>query len=518
MQAIRTVSIRARMNAAMALSAATLVLLGAGGYLALERAQTQFASFSQQHLPLVVGAGKARDALAQLARFDDTDVVINYSMPSDAERIAAQWQSLVQGASQSLADMGTPINAVTAAVVRDARNRLGRYRDQVAPVMKAAVDGKLQSVAQGTRALEGSKQQVVDAEALLSGLAVRLDQSTLVMGAGIAARNAASSRALAIAVPVALLVLLPLMWVTMRSFLQPLVHARSIAALIAQGDLSVGIDDEGRDETADLMRSLRDMQESLRRLVGDIHASAGFVASASGEMAAANLDLSRRTESTAFELDAASSGMAQLSVGLASSAGAAREAGQLAVDAVEATRKGDHAVGAIALTMRGIEDSSARIEEIVEVVDGIARRTHILALNASVEAARVGVHGRGFAVVAHEVRMLALQVSDAAREIKALIEQSRQHVVQGGVRVQEAGATMGRVIASTQALSSVVQGIAASVSSQSQEMGRVNDAVTQLDRSAQHNSALVEQSAASAAGLRDQAVRLETLVGRFNVA
>lgn len=265
------------------------------------------------------------------------------------------------------------------------------------------------------------------------------------------------------------------------------------------------------------MRSLRGMQDSLRSLVTDIYAAAGFVTSASGEMAAANLDLSARTEQAAGDLETASSGMAQLSVGLATSAGAAQEAGRLAVDAVDATRQGDQAMTAIALTMRGIEESSDRIQDIVEVVEGIARRTHILALNASVEAARVGVHGRGFAVVAHEVRMLALQVTEAAREIKGLIEQSRQHVAQGGARVQQAGATMGRVTASAHAVSKVVQDIAASVSAQSQEMERVNDAVVQLDRSAQQNSALVEQSAASAAGLREQALRLEALVGRFNV-
>ncbi len=518
MPSIRSVSIRARMNAAMALSATTVVLLGAGGFFALQRAQAEFVAFSQQHLPLVVGASKARDALAQLARFDDTDVVINYSMPGDAQRIADQWKVLLQRATESLSAMDTAAaDPAHATAVREALEKLRAYQGKVAPVLQTTVDGKLQSVAQGTRALSGTKQLVVDAESGLSALVVRLDQATEAMGAHIVARNEASSVVLAAAVPLALLVLLPLMGVTMRSFLQPLVRARSAAALIAGGDLSGRIDDDGRDEMGDLMRSLRDMQDSLRGLVGDIHAAAGFVTSASGEMAAANQDLSARTEQTAGDLETAASGLAQLSGGLATSAGAAREAGRLAVDAVDATRRGDEAMNAFALTMRGIEHSSARIQDIVEVVDGIARRTHILALNASVEAARVGVHGRGFAVVAHEVRMLALQVTDAAREIKALIEQSRAHVAQGGARVQEAGVTMGRVTASTHAVSKVVQDIAASVSEQSQEMQRVNHAVVQLDRSAQQNSALVEQSAASAEGLRDQALRLATLVGRFKV-
>lgn len=514
MESLRRISIRSRVNAAMALTALTLGLLGGGGYLAVSRAQQDFAGFAQRHLPLVVAVNQAREALGQLQAFDETDVAINYSMPDLAQRSAEQGLAL-------LARAEAPLRAVAAAdrspPIERAQQLLADYRRQVEPVYRAAGEGKLPSTAAGKQALEGAKQRIADAAQLLGSLGQQLDGATKTLAEEIAGRNAASSRALAVLAPLGLVLLLPLMWATLRSILVPLGRSREVAARIARGELSVDIHDSGRDETAALMRTLAEMQQSLRDMVSGIRATAGFVASASQQIAAGNLDLSQRTETTAAGLEAAASGMAQLNAQLMHSAHSAQQAGALAVQAADATASGGERVLAVAGLMAGIAESSKRIAEIVEVVDGIARRTNILALNAGVEAARAGDHGRGFAVVAQEVRGLSLRVAESAQQIKALVGQAAQQVQQGTAQSQQAGRTMDQVVHTARAVSGAMQGVAESVGGQSREMARVNDAVMQLDRLTQQNSALVEQTAAAAGGLRDQALRLEALVGVFKL-
>ena len=520
MELLRKVSIRNRVNVAMGLTALTLGLLGGGGYLAVSRAQQDFAGFAQQHLPLVVAVGQARQALGHLVAFDETDVAINYSVPSEAQRYAEAGLQLLDRAEAPLKALaggsGSGLGA-RAEVIQQAAERLQAYRQQVEPVYKAAADSKLQSAAAGKRALEGAKDKLKQAEALLGQLGGDLDSATQTMTHQIAARNAASSRALAILAPLAIALLLPLMWATLRSILVPLVRSREVAARIARGELSVDILDQGRDETGELLRTLAAMQDGLRGMVSAIRETAQFVSTASNEIAAGNLDLSQRTEHTASGLEAAASGMATLTDQLMDSARSAQQAGQLAVQAAEVTVSGGRTVTAVEGLMSEIAASSRRIAEIVDVVDGIARRTNILALNAGVEAARAGDQGRGFAVVAQEVRTLSLRVAESAQQIKALVDQAAQQVRQGTDQSRQAGSTMNKVVDTARAVSGAMQGVADAVSGQSREMARVNDAVMQLDRLTQQNSALVQETAAAASGLRDQAHRLETLVGAFKL-
>jgi methyl-accepting chemotaxis protein len=518
MELLRKVSIRNRVNAAMGLTAVTLGLLGGGGYLAVSRAQQDFSGFAQAHLPLVVAVGQARQALGHLIAFDETDVAINYSVPSEAQRYAEHGLALLDKAQAPLKALGSGAQAPAhAAVVRQAAERLAAYRQQVEPVYQAAAGSKLQSAAAGKRALEGAEAPLKEAEALLGRLGDELDGATQSMARDIADRNAASSRALAVLAPLAIALLLPLMWATLRSILVPLVRSREVAARIARGELSVDIHDHGRDETGELLRTLASMQDGLRGMVSAIRQTAQFVSTASSEIAAGNLDLSQRTETTAAGLEAAASGMATLNDQLMDSARSAQQAGQLAVQAAEVTASGGRTVTAVEALMSEIATSSRRIAEIVDVVDGIARRTNILALNAGVEAARAGDQGRGFAVVAQEVRTLSLRVGESAQQIKALVDQAAQQVRQGTDQSRQAGSTMNKVVDTARAVSGAMQGVADAVSGQSREMARVNDAVMQLDRLTQQNSALVEETAAAASGLRDQAQRLETLVGAFKL-
>lgn len=521
MELLRKVSIRQRVNVAMGLTALTLGLLGGGGYLAVSRAQQDFAGFAQRHLPLVVAVGQTRQALGHLVAFDETDVAINYSVPSEARRYAELGLQLLDQAQaplKALASDGSAANlGPQAEAISQAAERLAAYRKQVEPVYQAAADSKLQSAAAGKRALEGAKDKLKQAEALLGKLGGDLDAVTQAMTHDIAARNAASSRGLAILAPLAIALLLPLMWATLRSILVPLVRSREVATRIARGELSIDIQDHGRDETGELLRTLAAMQDGLRQMVSAIRETAQFVSTASNEIAAGNLDLSQRTETTAAGLEAAASGMATLNDQLMDSARSAQQAGQLAVQAAEVTASGGRTVTAVEALMSEIAASSRRIAEIVDVVDGIARRTNILALNAGVEAARAGDQGRGFAVVAQEVRTLSLRVAESAQQIKALVDQAAQQVRQGTDQSRQAGSTMNKVVDTARAVSGAMQGVADAVSGQSREMARVNDAVMQLDKLTQQNSALVQETAAAASGLRDQAQRLETLVGAFKL-
>jgi methyl-accepting chemotaxis protein len=518
MELLRKVSIRHRVNVAMALTAVTLGLLGGGGYLAVSRAQQDFSGFAQQHLPLVVAVGQARQALGHLVAFDETDVAINYSVPSEAQRYAELGLALLDKAQAPLKALGTGASSTAhAAVIQQAADQLAAYRKQVEPVYKAAAESKLQSAAAGKRALEGAEEKLKQAEALLGQLGGELETATQAMTNEIAARNAASSRSLAVLAPLAIALLLPLMWATLRSILVPLMRSREVATRIARGELSIDIQDHGRDETGELLRTLATMQDGLRQMVSAIRETAQFVSTASEEIAAGNLDLSQRTETTAAGLEAAASGMATLNDQLMDSARSAQQAGQLAVQAAEVTVNGGRTVTAVEALMSEIAASSRRIAEIVDVVDGIARRTNILALNAGVEAARAGDQGRGFAVVAQEVRTLSLRVAESAQQIKALVDQAAQQVRQGTDQSRQAGSTMNKVVDTARAVSGAMQGVADAVSGQSREMARVNDAVMQLDRLTQQNSALVQETAAAASGLRDQAHRLESLVGAFKL-
>jgi methyl-accepting chemotaxis protein len=264
--------------------------------------------------------------------------------------------------------------------------------------------------------------------------------------------------------------------------------------------------------------SIRDLLQALRRVadsIGQVRRSADSIGVAAAEIASGNLDLSQRTEQAASSLQETSNSMVQLAGTVRQTADAARTANQLASSASTVAQRGGEVVAHVVSTMEDINTSSRKIADIIGTIDGIAFQTNILALNAAVEAARAGEQGRGFAVVASEVRNLAQRSAAAAREIKSLIGASVEKVESGSRLVQDAGATMGEIVASVQRVSDVIGEISAAAAEQSNGIGQVNGAVLGLDRMTQQNAALVEQSAAAAESLKDQAVRLTTLVATF---
>jgi methyl-accepting chemotaxis protein len=306
------------------------------------------------------------------------------------------------------------------------------------------------------------------------------------------------------------------LWIA-RIVSRPLTRAVAVAQTVAGGDLTSHIEDSGKDETGDLMRALREMNESLVRVVGEVRTGTDTIATASAEIANGNMDLSSRTEAQAGSLEETASSMEQLTSTVRQNADNARQANQLASSASEVALKGGTVVASVVQTMGSINESSKKIVDIISVIDGIAFQTNILALNAAVEAARAGEQGRGFAVVASEVRNLAQRSAAAAKEIKSLIDHSVSNVEQGSRLVDEAGVTMHEIVDSIRRVTDIMAEITAASQEQTSGIEQVNQAIVQMDEATQQNAALVEEAAAAAGSLEEQAAGLAQVVSVFKL-
>ena len=307
------------------------------------------------------------------------------------------------------------------------------------------------------------------------------------------------------------------MWIATRSTTSAIGNALSLAQAVADGDLRSRVQAKGSDEIAQLLRALAAMNSSLESVVSGVRQNAESVATASAQIAQGNQDLSGRTEQQAAALQQTAATMDELGSTVRSTADHAREANQLAQDASSVAQRGNHAVSQVVQTMKGINDSSRRIADITSTIDSIAFQTNILALNAAVEAARAGEQGRGFAVVAGEVRLLAQRAADAAREIKQLIAASVDSVAKGAEQVDAAGVTMTEVVTAIEQVRAIVAEISSASTEQSTGVHQVGEAVAQMDRTTQQNAALVEESAAAAESLRQQAGQLLQGVSAFKL-
>jgi len=352
-------------------------------------------------------------------------------------------------------------------------------------------------------AIEAFAQGQADGMAAFAAEATAMTKNTVLLVIGCAVAAALIAVALAI--------------VLTRSITEPIGQAVKIAQTVSGGDLTMHIEVDRRDEAGQLLAALKSMNESLVRVVGTVRNSSDSIATGSGQIATGNADLSQRTEEQASSLEETAASMEQLTATVKHNADTASQASQLAGRASDVAARGGEVVAQVVSTMDGITASSRKIADIIGVIDGIAFQTNILALNAAVEAARAGEQGRGFAVVAGEVRGLAQRSAGAAREIKSLIGASVEQVESGAQLVGKAGSTMNDIVNQVRDVAVLIQQISSATAEQTSGIGQVCEAVSQLDRVTQQNAALVEQSAAAAESLQQQARRLVDAVGVFQL-
>ncbi len=482
--------------------AALVLLLGLLSVAQIRSVQTEFRGMTRDHYPRVVAVHRIKSLVLENAS-TLRNLFVLVSEPeirrqlAQAEQVSQQisriLQELTAGAGQP-ADQALleQLGAARTAYVDSRQHMLAQYQEglqnEAGLILMREVQPRQQAY------LAALDQLIAHEEAQMqhSSAAVDADaQQALYVTAALLGLAVAGATLLALGI--------------VRSIGRPLQQAGGLARAVAGGDLTVVVQAEGRNEIAELLAALHDMQGRLRQTVAGVRQGAQAVAAASAQMATGNADLAARTESQASTLEQTAAAMEELGATVAQNAGRAQQANQLARSASEVAVRGGDVVTRVVHTMGEINDSSRQIAEIINVIDGIAFQTNILALNAAVEAARAGEQGRGFAVVAGEVRNLASRSADAAREIKGLIAASVERVAEGSALVDQAGTTMSDIVASIRRVTDIVGEISTASGEQAQGVAQVAEALAQMDRATQQNAALVEQMAASAAGLQAQA-------------
>ncbi|MFN3860544.1 MAG: methyl-accepting chemotaxis protein [Roseateles sp.] len=513
MDIFRNLSIRQRLLGSAVLLCASIVAMGAWSEFSQRAAQAHAGRLLDMQASTAQETTAILAALERVQRLEQS-VMLNGSNTNEAGEHHAQWKQTVEQTRALLKSvMSTPQRQ------QDLAPAAAGFEAHVKPlqdILQQVVDAKMDASA--AFAYAGQAQADLDTARTVFNKWVDDTYAQVAASREAAQRSEAVQSVVRLAVLAALVAGVGLLMFTLtRSIAQPLQKAMQFARGIAQGDLSSAIEVRGQDEVAAFMRSLADMQQSLRTIVDRVRQSADSIHTASDEVATGNLDLSQRTEQTASNLQATAASMAQLNTTVRHSADAALQARDLASSAAAVAHRGGEMVGQVVQTMAQINQASRQIADITGVIDSIAFQTNILALNAAVEAARAGEQGRGFAVVAAEVRSLAQRSAAAAKEIKALIGASVDRVEGGSRQVKQAGDTMEDLVASVQRVSDIVGEICTTSSAQSQGFGDIGGAIAVLDEMTQQNAALVEQSAAAAESLKQQAYQLTSVVATFRL-
>ncbi|MBI5721858.1 MAG: HAMP domain-containing protein [Burkholderiales bacterium] len=513
---LRRFTIRTRMVGAVAMVLSMFALFGGATLLAggkIRQINQQFMDSVQA----LEDTARIKEHLTAM-RLAEKQMVIDYEDGVAVLKLRETWQAEFAATRKALERLLEGAQDENNPLAREALARMAAYQKGLETVLQNMQNGSYDNSRAADRMLARPKAEIAAAEQAVGRIARALHDEV----AAARARFERTMRELLIAFGAALLLVLgivaPLTMLNSRSITAPIAEAREAALAIAGGDLTRRIVAEGRDEAADLLAALARMQQGLATLVGEVHSASDSIRSASSEVAAGNADLSQRTEQAASSLQQTASSMTELSGTVQQTAASARTADQLAAGATEVAQRGGQVVAEVVSTMGEINASSRRIGDIIGTIDGIAFQTNILALNAAVEAARAGEQGRGFAVVASEVRSLAQRSAQAAREIKVLIGDSVDRVDAGARLVADAGKTMGEIVGSVQQVSQIIGEISTAAAEQSSGLGDVNGSVGELDRMTQQNAALVEQSAAAAMSLQQQAQRLASLVSTFRTA
>ena len=516
-QLMRQFSIRSRMMGAIGVVLILLTMVGGAGLWGMGRVHDLNVEFVDHAFEETLTLSRLQVALGDMGRYEK-DMIIGYEKPEEVAKAKAQWQGARDAALQQMDHMLVGEEDGDNVVVRERKDQLIAYTNALEPVTRQLADSGYDTATVANRMLSRAHDQYAGILANLKRVeeVLKVEAATLQQ-----AGEDTSSQTLMIfgvALALAALVVVPTTLANMQSICRPLDEAQKVATAITNGDLTRSVQVNGKDELAALLQALGGMQASLSRIVGEVRNSTDSIGTASEEIASGNQDLSARTEQAASNLQQTAASIDQINSTVRQSADSASQATQMAVVNAEVAVRGGQVVSQVVTTMNEINQSSQKIGDIIGVIDGIAFQTNILALNAAVEAARAGEQGRGFAVVAAEVRSLAQRSAQAAKEIKLLIEASVGKVETGSRLVAQAGSTIGEIVANAEKVSAFISDITTAAHEQSQGIGQVNAAVSQLDQMTQQNAALVEESAAAAESLKDQAGRLAEVVRVFRLA
>ena len=508
--------IRSRLFLLLVFSVLALVVLGAFSSLTIRAEAHRATDFIDGEFASVRVLGEVRAAIGNARRYEK-DIFLTMGDEKETEHYTVLWKGEVRHVHTAIAQSVALASPAELILLEEMRIGIGRYAAGFTGLLGKLERGELNDPWAANTAMAPLKEDIRKADKALDDLSASIASRASARRAALAVTAGEAPWLVVLATAAVSVLATVLVLAIVSSILKPIQDLQTTAGAWGQGDLTAQVDGRGIDEIADVKRDLGKMHHSLTHLVEQVRSGVEVVSNNTEEIASANGHLSERTERAAVSLQKTAASIHQLSAAVKHTAESAQEAVGTSAAAMRVAARGGAVVAQVVSTMQEIHASSRKIEDIIQVIDGIAFQTNILALNAAVEAARAGEQGRGFAVVASEVRSLAGRSADAAREIKALIGASVNKVAQGTTLVQDAGQTMRDIVASVGQVAVVIEDIRLAANEQHDGIGRISAAMGAIDHATQQNAAMVEESAAGAWSLAQETHHLRGALAVFKL-